>query len=121
ILQKAGDVIPEVVESPSNKQATGPRERQRRARTAGPRPPLAPRHGVARAAAGSGNAPVSGGGAPPRPYCPNPACPAGVSQEFGNFVGGMDIEGAGWKTLEQLLQTGLVSKAGRLIRLVDAL
>jgi hypothetical protein len=29
-----------------------------------------------------------------------------VSQEFGNFVGGMDIEGAGWKTLEQLLQTG---------------
>jgi DNA ligase (NAD+) len=52
-----------------------------------------------------------------RHYCPNPACPARVSQEFGNFVGGMDIEGAGWKTLEQLLQTGLVTKRGDFFRL----
>jgi DNA ligase (NAD+) len=52
-----------------------------------------------------------------RHYCPNAACPARVSQEFGNFVGGMDIEGAGWKTLEQLLQTGLVTKRGDFFRL----
>ena len=37
-----------------------------------------------------------------RVYCPNPACPARVGQEFGHFVGrgGMDIEGAGWAVLE---------------------
>src|ERR1700740_2755014 len=29
----------------------------------------------------------------------------------------MDIEGAGWKTLEQLLQTGLVTKRGDFFRL----
>jgi DNA ligase (NAD+) len=52
-----------------------------------------------------------------RHYCANPLCPARVSQEFGNFVGGMDIEGAGWKTLEQLLQTGLVTKRGDFFRL----
>jgi DNA ligase (NAD+) len=52
-----------------------------------------------------------------RHYCPNTACPARVSQEFGNFVGGMDIEGAGWKTLEQLLQTGLVKQRGDFFRL----
>jgi DNA ligase (NAD+) len=52
-----------------------------------------------------------------RHYCANPLCPARVSQEFGNFVGGMDIEGAGWKTLEQLLQTGLVKRRGDFFRL----
>src|SRR5262249_50455493 len=56
-------------------------------------------------------------GAPARHYCPNTACPARVSQEFGNFIGAMDIEGAGWKTLEQLLQTGLVTKRGDFFRL----
>jgi DNA ligase (NAD+) len=52
-----------------------------------------------------------------RHYCPNAACPARVSQEFGNFVAGMDIEGAGWKTLVQLLQTGLVKRRGDFFRL----
>jgi DNA ligase (NAD+) len=54
-----------------------------------------------------------------RVYCPNTACPARVGQEFGHFVGrgGMDIEGAGWKALEQLLQTGLVTKRGDFYRL----
>jgi DNA ligase (NAD+) len=54
-----------------------------------------------------------------RHYCPNLACPARVGQEFGHFVGrgGMDIEGAGWKALEQLLQTGLVKKRGDFYRL----
>jgi DNA ligase (NAD+) len=54
-----------------------------------------------------------------RHYCPNPACPARVGQEYGHFVGrgGMDIEGAGWKALEQLLQTGLVKRRGDFFRL----
>ena len=54
-----------------------------------------------------------------RHYCPNPQCPARVSQAFGQFVGrgGMDIEGAGWKALEQLLATGLVKRRGDFYRL----
>jgi len=54
-----------------------------------------------------------------RVYCPNLACPARVSQEFGHFAGrgGMDIEGAGWKVLEQLLQRGLVKTRGDFFRL----
>jgi len=54
-----------------------------------------------------------------RHYCPNLACPARVGQEFGHFVsrGGMDIEGAGWQTLEQLLQRGLVKTRGDFFRL----
>ena len=48
----------------------------------------------------------------------SPARPA-CRQEFGHFVGrgGMDIEGAGWKVLEQLLQTGLVKRRGDFYRL----
>jgi DNA ligase (NAD+) len=54
-----------------------------------------------------------------RVYCPNPNCPARVGQEYGHFAGrgGMDIEGAGWKVIEQLLQTGLVKRRGDLYRL----
>jgi DNA ligase (NAD+) len=54
-----------------------------------------------------------------RHYCPNPFCPARVSQEYSHFAGrgGMDIEGAGWKVLEQLLQRGLVQRRGDFYRL----
>jgi DNA ligase (NAD+) len=54
-----------------------------------------------------------------RHYCPNPACPARVSQEFGHFVSraGMDIEGAGWAVLSQLLQRGLVKYRSDFYRL----
>ena len=54
-----------------------------------------------------------------RVYCPNQACPARVSQELSHFVGrgGMDIEGAGWKVLEQLLQRGMVTQRGDFYRL----
>jgi DNA ligase (NAD+) len=46
-------------------------------------------------------------------------CPARVGQEFGLFAGrgGMDIEGAGWKVVEQLLARGLVRKRGDFYRL----
>ena len=43
-----------------------------------------------------------------RHYCPNPACPARLAQAYAHFVGrgGMDIEGAGWAVLTQLLERG---------------
>ncbi len=101
VLQKAGDVIPEVV-----------------------RPILEKRSGAERPFAMPERCPVcdtpivQDEGAV-RHYCPNLACPARVSQEFQHFVGrgGMDIEGAGWKVLEQLLQTGLVKRRGDFYRL----
>src|SRR3954469_15436427 len=54
-----------------------------------------------------------------RHYCPNALCPARVGQEFEHFVGrgGMDIEGAGWKVLSQLLEKGLVKSRGDFFRL----
>ena len=99
ILQKAGDVIPEVVRSLVDKRTGDEREYDMPAEC-----PVC------------GTAIVRDEGAV-RHYCPNTACPARVSQEFGHFVGGMDIEGAGWKSLEQLLQTGLVTKRGDFFRL----
>jgi DNA ligase (NAD+) len=52
-----------------------------------------------------------------RHYCPNLACPARVGQEFGHFVGSMDIEGAGSAVLTQLLSRGLVKQRGDFFRL----
>jgi DNA ligase (NAD+) len=99
ILQKAGDVIPEVVRSLPEKRTGNPPEWDMPATCPVCGTPIARDEGAV------------------RHYCPNVACPARVSQEFGNFVGGMDIEGAGWKTLEQLLQTGLVKRRGDFFRL----
>jgi DNA ligase (NAD+) len=47
-----------------------------------------------------------------RHYCPNPVCPARLAQAYGHFVGrgGMDIEGAGWAVLSQLLERGMVHR-----------
>ena len=44
-------------------------------------------------------------------------CPARVGQEFGHFVGGMDIDGLGWAVLSQLLERGLVKRRGDFFRL----
>jgi DNA ligase (NAD+) len=54
-----------------------------------------------------------------RHYCPNVRCPARLAQEFAHFAGrgGMDIEGAGWAVLEQLLAAGLVKTRGDFYRL----
>jgi DNA ligase (NAD+) len=54
-----------------------------------------------------------------RTYCPNLRCPARVAQELAHFAGrgGMDIEGAGWVVLEQLLQRGMVRTRGDFYRL----
>jgi DNA ligase (NAD+) len=106
ILQKAGDVIPEVVRSLPDKRTGEEREYETPA-----------------ACPVCGTAVVRDEGAV-RHYCPNPACPARVGQEYGHFVGrgGMDIEGAGWAVLSQLLERGLVKRRGDFYRLsVDEL
>ncbi|HEX8026012.1 MAG TPA: NAD-dependent DNA ligase LigA, partial [Candidatus Limnocylindrales bacterium] len=99
VLQKAGDVIPEVVGPVLGKRTGAEREWDM--------PATCPVCGT----------PVARDEGAVRHYCPNLACPARVSQEFGNFIGGMDIEGAGWKSLSQLLETGLVKRRGDFFRL----
>ena len=101
VLHKAGDVIPEVVRVILEKRPKKTAEWQMPA-----------------------DCPVCGTGVVRDPdtvrhYCPNPLCPARVGQEFGHFVGrgAMDIEGAGWKVLSQLLETGLVKTRGDFFRL----
>ncbi len=106
ILQKAGDVIPEVVRSLADKRTGTEREYE-----------------MPSACPVCGTGIVRDEGAV-RHYCPNASCPARIGQEFGHFAGrgGMDIEGAGWKVLEQLLATGLVKRRGDFFRLtVDQL
>jgi DNA ligase (NAD+) len=101
VLQKAGDVIPEVVRSLPEKRTGDEREYEMPA-----------------ACPVCGTAIVRDDGAV-RHYCPNPFCPARVGQEYGHFVGrgGMDIEGAGWAVLSQLLERGLVKRRGDFYRL----
>jgi DNA ligase (NAD+) len=101
ILQKAGDVIPEVVRSLPDKRIGDERE-----------------YDMPSACPVCGTAVVRDEGAV-RHYCPNPVCPARVGQEYGHFVGrgGMDVEGAGWAVLSQLLERGLVTKRGDFYRL----
>jgi DNA ligase (NAD+) len=101
VLQKAGDVIPEVVR-PFPERRTGAErifempERCPVCATLVVRDEGAVRH-----------------------YCPNLACPARRAQEFAHFLGrgGMDVEGAGWAVLEQLLERGMVHARGDVFRL----
>ena len=101
VLQKAGDVIPEVVRPLVERRTGVEREFEMPRQCPVCDTPVVQDEGAVRV------------------YCPNPDCPARVSQEFSHFVGrgGMDIEGAGWKALEQLLQTGLVKRRGDFYRL----
>jgi DNA ligase (NAD+) len=101
VLQKAGDVIPEVVR-PFPERRTG-------AERVFEMPVACPV---------CGTAVVRDEGAV-RHYCPNLACPARRAQEFAHFLGrgGMDVEGAGWAVLEQLLERGMVHSRGDVFRL----
>ena len=101
VLQKAGDVIPEVVRPIPERRTGAEREYEMPATCPVCGTPIAQDEGAV------------------RHYCPNLACPARVAQEFGHFAGrgGMDIEGAGWHVLEQLLQRGLVKRRGDFYRL----
>ena len=101
VLQKAGDVIPEVVRSIPERRTGAEREFEM--------PAACPVCGMAV---------VRDEGAV-RHYCPNERCPARLAQEFAHFAGrgGMDIEGAGWAVLEQLLERGLIKTRGDFYRL----
>ncbi len=92
VLQKAGDVIPEVVRPVLERRPADAREYQV--------PEQCPVCGT-RVAQDDGAV---------RHYCPNPACPARLAQAYQHFVGrgGMDIEGAGWAVLSQLLERGMI-------------
>ena len=101
VLQKAGDVIPEVVRPIVERRTGAEREFEM--------PATCPVCGT----------PVVQDDGAVRVYCPNLACPARVGQGFGHFAGrgGMDIEGAGWKVLVQLLERGLLKRRGDFYRL----
>ncbi len=101
VLQKAGDVIPEVVRSLPERRTGAEREFEM--------PATCPVCGT----------PVVRDEGAVRHYCPNSKCPARLAQEFAHFAGrgGMDIEGAGWAVLEQLLARGLVKTRGDFYRL----
>ncbi|HYO41676.1 MAG TPA: NAD-dependent DNA ligase LigA [Candidatus Limnocylindrales bacterium] len=94
VIQKAGDVIPEVVRPILEK-----------------RPPDARQYEVPAICPVCGTPVVRDEGAV-RHYCPNPVCPARLSQAYQHFVGrgGMDIEGAGWAVLTQLLERGMIHR-----------
>ncbi|MFL5779581.1 MAG: NAD-dependent DNA ligase LigA [Chloroflexota bacterium] len=101
VLQKAGDVIPEVVRPLVDRRTGDEREYEMPSTCPICATPIARDEGAV------------------RQYCPNLACPARVGQEFGHFVGrgAMDIEGAGWVVLQQLLERGLVKSRGDFFRL----
>jgi DNA ligase (NAD+) len=99
ILQKAGDVIPEVVRPIVEKRTGKEREWDM--------PAACPVCGQ----------PVVRDEGAVRHYCANPACPARVGQEYGHFAGAMDIDGLGWAVLSQLLERGMVKRRGDFFRL----
>jgi DNA ligase (NAD+) len=94
VLQKAGDVIPEVVRPILER-----------------RPPEAREYQVPDACPVCATPVIQDEGAV-RHYCPNPVCPARLAQAYAHFVGrgGMDIEGAGWAVLSQLLERGMIHR-----------
>ncbi len=101
VLHKAGDVIPEVVRVLVERRDGSEREFQM--------PTSCPVCA----------APVVQDAGEVRHRCSNPFCPAQVIQGLSHFVGrgGMDIEGAGFAVLDQLLSRGLVTGPADLYRL----
>jgi DNA ligase (NAD+) len=104
VLQKAGDVIPEVVRPVLEQRPADAREFQM--------PEACPVCGT----------PIVRDEGAVRHYCPNPACPARLSQAYSHFLGrgGMDVEGAGWAVLTQLLERGMVHSRADVFRLTAA-
>lgn len=106
VIQRAGDVIPEVVRVEHDKRTKGKRYRQFQM--------------PARCPACDG--PVEHPEGEVAFRCANPACPAKSGQRIGHFAAAMDIEGAGWSTITALLERGLVSDPADLMFLtVDQL
>ncbi len=101
VLHKAGDVIPEVVRVVADVRDGSEREFEMPDRC-----PVC-------------DAPVVRDEGEVRHRCSNPFCPAQVIQGLSHFVGrgGMDIEGAGFAVLDQLLARGLVAGPADFFRL----
>ena len=99
IIQRAGDVIPEVVrvEPPLA-------EKGKPAPSRGPEFAMPARCPVC-------DTPVEHREGEVAYRCPNPVCPAKTGQRIGHFVsrGGFDIEGVGGALVEQLQERGLVT------------
>ena len=104
LLHKAGDVIPEVVRVIAEVRDGSEREFEMPDRC-----PVC-------------DAPVVRDEGEVRHRCSNPFCPAQVIQGLSHFVGrgGMDIEGAGFAVLDQLLARGLVTAPADFFRLTVA-
>jgi DNA ligase (NAD+) len=95
IIQRAGDVIPEVVRVETQAREDG------RAYPEFEMPATCPVCG----------GPVVHPEGEVAYYCGNPTCPAKTGQRIGHFVsrGGMDIEGVGWALVTQLQEKGVVT------------
>ena len=93
VIQRAGDVIPEVVrvEHEKRKKGTHYPEFQMPDRCPACEGPVEHPEGEVAY------------------RCANPACPAKSGQRIGHFAHAMDIEGAGWSTITALLERGLVT------------
>ena len=104
VIQRAGDVIPEVVRAEHDQREGGPPEWDMPERC--PECDGAVEHREGEVAY----------------RCANPSCPAKQGQRLGHFVsrGAMDIEGAGWAFLTQVQEKGLVSDPADLFALTMA-
>jgi DNA ligase (NAD+) len=99
IIQRAGDVIPEVVRVLHEKRSTSSRPWHM--------PKLCPQCGT-QLVREPGEAATR---------CINPTCPAQVLEHFRHFVGSLDIEGLGYATLQQLIDRKLVKDPADLYHL----
>ena len=99
IIQRAGDVIPEVVRVLMEKRSTSSRPWHM--------PKKCPECGTELVR--------EPGEAATR--CINPTCPAQVLEHFRHFVGSLDIEGLGYATLQQLIDRKLVTDPADLYHL----
>jgi len=103
IIQRAGDVIPEVV---------GPVLDKRKGKPKLPEEPThCPECGTALVRV-PGEVAIK---------CPNRECPAQVAAKLGHWAsrGAMDIEKLGWKTIERFLDIGLLTDIPSIYRLKD--
>jgi len=92
VIQRAGDVIPEVVRVEHGRRVKGKRY---------PTFQMPERCPVC-------GGPVEHPEGEVAYRCGNPACPAKSGQRIGHFAGALDIEGAGWATITALLERGLI-------------
>ncbi len=99
VVEKAGDIIPQVVRVETGKRR-GTEKRIRPPRQCPACKGVVEREG-------------------PKIYCVNPECPAQFTEKLAWFCGRgqMDIDGLGWKLVDQLVETGLVTHFAELYTL----